>query len=122
MDVLMPQLGQTVAEAVALMRQHKVGCVLVCEDQRLVGIFTERDLLRRVLARGKPLGIPLSTCMTPGPVVVYPTEPVSAALPLDDGWADAEVVLSSHSVRPPQPSPELTLAPWESAVWRRARS
>jgi oligo-1,6-glucosidase len=52
----------------------------------------------------------------------FSDEPVSAALPLGDGWAEAEAVLFSHSVRPPQPSPELTLAPWESAVWRRARS
>src|SRR5262249_44669352 len=36
---------QSVAEAVALMRQHQVGCVLVCEGGQLLGLFTERDLL-----------------------------------------------------------------------------
>src|SRR4051812_39670323 len=46
---------QTIAEAVALMRDKKVGCVLVCIDRRVVGIFTERDLTRRVLAPNKPL-------------------------------------------------------------------
>src|SRR5690242_12709199 len=59
-----------VAEAVSVMRQHGVGCVLICERGRLVGIFTERDLLCRVLAPGRGLNLPLSDCMTPRPVVV----------------------------------------------------
>ena len=70
----------TVAEAVELMRHERVGCVLVCVGQRLVGIFTERDLMRRVLAVGKPLTLPVSECMTPNPVVVYPKEPISVAV------------------------------------------
>ena len=40
---------QTVAEAVALMREKSVGCVLVCNERKIVGIFTERDLMRREL-------------------------------------------------------------------------
>jgi len=69
-----------VTAAVALMRQHGVGCVLICEKGRLVGIFTERDLLRRVLAPGRGLDLPLSDCMTPRPVAVQPTESIGAAL------------------------------------------
>jgi CBS domain-containing protein len=72
--------SQTVAEAVALMRQHWVGCLLVCEGDTLVGIFTERDLLRRVLAAGRPLTEPVSSCMTLDPVTVNPKESISAAL------------------------------------------
>jgi CBS domain-containing protein len=72
--------GQTVADAVALMRENRVGCVLVCSEQRLVGIFTERDLMRRVLAPGKPLTASVGECMTRDPVVVHPKEPVSAAI------------------------------------------
>jgi CBS domain-containing protein len=71
---------QTVAEAVARMRQHQVGCVLVCRGNDLVGIFTERDLLRRVLAAGKPLTLPVAECMTPDPVVVHPKESISTAI------------------------------------------
>jgi len=52
---------QSVAEAVALMRQKKVGCVLVCRGTSLVGIFTERDLMRRVLAAGLPLSLPVAS-------------------------------------------------------------
>jgi CBS domain-containing protein len=72
--------SQTVAEAVALMRREQVGCLLVCEAERVVGIFTERDLMRRVLAAGKPLTGRVADFMTPGPVVVHPKEPVGAAV------------------------------------------
>lgn len=72
--------SRTVADAVAQMRKEGVGCLLVCEGDQLVGIFTERDLLRRILAPGKPLSLPLSACMTPNPVVVRPKEPIAAAV------------------------------------------
>jgi CBS domain-containing protein len=71
---------QTVAEAVVLMRQHRVGCVLVCRGETLVGIFTERDLMRRVLAAGEAFSLPVSAVMTPSPVVVGPKEPIGAAV------------------------------------------
>ena len=41
----------TVFAAAALMNEHKIGCVLVAENDRLVGIFTERDILMRVVAQ-----------------------------------------------------------------------
>ena len=74
------QAAQPVADAVKLMREKKVGCVLVCEQRRIVGIFTERDLLRRVLSQGKPLDTPMSECMTPDPVTVNPKDPISCAI------------------------------------------
>jgi CBS domain-containing protein len=70
----------SVAEAVALMRQERVGCVLVCETERVVGIFTDRDLMCRVLAAGKPLTLSVSECMTPNPVVVHPKDSIGAAV------------------------------------------
>jgi CBS domain-containing protein len=71
---------QTVSEAVALMRQESVGCLLVCEGRKVVGIFTERDLMRRVLAEGKPLSLTVRECMTPDPVTVHPKDPITAAV------------------------------------------
>ena len=58
---------RTVAEAVRLMRERRVGCLLVCRDDRLLGVFTERDLMRRVLAAGLPLTTAVADCMTPIP-------------------------------------------------------
>lgn len=76
------QLGpqQTVGEAVRLMQQKGSGCLLVCEGERLVGIFTENDLLRRVLAPRLPLTTPLAACMTPDPITVQPRDSISAAV------------------------------------------
>src|SRR5262245_12714104 len=55
---------QSIASVAALMRQHRVGCVVVCRGEELIGLFTERDLMRRVLAAGKPLDTPVADCMT----------------------------------------------------------
>jgi CBS domain-containing protein len=70
----------TVADAVALMRRENVGCVLVCEGGRLAGLFTERDLMCRVLAVGKPLSLPVAEVMTPDPVTVLPRDPIRVAV------------------------------------------
>ena len=103
--------SQTVLDAVGAMRRAGVGYVLVCEDDRLRGIFTERDLLRRVLATQKPLSVPIATCMTPDPVSVSCKEPVAAAirrmeeggyrhLPVVDGSGHVVGMLSAkHIVR-----------------------
>jgi CBS domain-containing protein len=72
--------SQTVGDAVALMRQEGVGCVLVSQGSRITGIFTERDLMRRVLAQGKPLTLPVVLCMTPNPEQVHPKDSIAAAL------------------------------------------
>lgn len=71
---------QAVAEAVALMQAARVGCVLVCDAGRLVGMFTERDLLRRVLAVDRPLATPIAAVMTRQPVVVQPWDPIAVAV------------------------------------------
>jgi len=42
----------TLAEAIAAMKEHATGCILVASDGRLVGIFTERDVLFRVAGAG----------------------------------------------------------------------
>src|SRR4051812_48614862 len=75
------RLDATVADAVEQMRRHRVGCVLVCRaNGTLAGIFTERDLLRRVLAVAGPLDQPLENCMTPNPAVARPSEPIGQAV------------------------------------------
>lgn len=83
---LWPRLAQparpedTVADAVLLMKERDVGCVLICREGKLIGIFTERDLMRRVLAPGLPLTLTLRACMTPDPVVVRPKDSVATAV------------------------------------------
>ena len=55
----------TVADAVRVMNEKKIGSVLVVEGGRLVGIFTERDVLSRVVAAGvNPLTALVSSVMS----------------------------------------------------------
>ena len=63
----------TVAEAVDEMNRHRVGSVLVLEDKRLVGIFTERDVLRRVVGAGvDPRRATVADVMTRGVITISP--------------------------------------------------
>jgi CBS domain-containing protein len=68
----------SVEDAWHLMREHRVGCVLVVEDERLVGILTERDLLLRV--EGPWSARPLRGVMTPEPETLSPEDPIVYAL------------------------------------------
>jgi signal-transduction protein with cAMP-binding, CBS, and nucleotidyltransferase domain len=88
------QADRSVAEAVEVMRAEGVGCLLICRGEQLVGIFTERDLLARVLAPARPLCLPVADCMTPAPVTVQPKDPISSALRrmLEGGYRHLPVV------------------------------
>src|SRR5258708_40234751 len=57
---------QSVAEAARQMRTHSHGSAMVCRDGKLIGIFTERDLMK-LLAEGKSLDLPASEVMTSHP-------------------------------------------------------
>ena len=45
--------NQTVREALELMKEHDIGCVLVMENDRLAGILSERDYARKMILLGK---------------------------------------------------------------------
>lgn len=63
----------TIAEAVAEMNRHRVGSVLVLDGGRLVGIFTERDVLRRVVGAGiDPRTKLVADVMTSGVITISP--------------------------------------------------
>ena len=83
LDLTMPRLIESdrpVAAAVDLMREHRTGCLLITRQGKLVGIFTERDLLNRVLAAGLPLNVPIMEVMTANPITVDPKASVRVAI------------------------------------------
>jgi CBS domain-containing protein len=71
----------TVVEAARLMKQQNIGALLVLDSSRLIGIFTERDALFRVLAAGRdPNATQLGDVMTAQPQTIGPDEPFLHAL------------------------------------------
>jgi CBS domain-containing protein len=69
-----------VSAALELMRKHRKGCVLICDNKCVAGIFTERDFLRRVVAAGKPLTTPVADVMTAKPVCILAKDPIRVAV------------------------------------------
>ena len=64
---------QTVLEAAQLMNARGIGAVLVTEGERLTGIFTERDVMRRVVAEQRdPSTVTLFDVMTTRLVTTRP--------------------------------------------------
>lgn len=75
------QRGATVRDAVQVMTANDVGIVLVLEGERLVGVFSERDVVRRVVDRGlDPARTPVGDVMTTQLVVGDPDEDYQSAI------------------------------------------
>lgn len=71
----------TVHEAVTMMNLQKIGCILILDGDKLVGIFTERDVLTRVVGSGlDPRTTPISQVMTANPRTVAPDTPLEDAM------------------------------------------
>lgn len=69
--VLSVDAEQSVIEAVRLMTEFNIGAVPVLRGGELVGIFSERDLMRRVVAGGRSPGVTkVGEVMTAKPQVV----------------------------------------------------
>lgn len=67
-DVIVASPGTTVLEAVRLMAEAKVGSLIVKDDDGVAGIFTERDLLSRVVARSLEPGATMLADVMSSPV------------------------------------------------------
>ena len=68
----------TVLDAAQRMNEAGIGGVVVLEGRAVVGIFTERDVLRRVVADGRdPASTPVSEVMTPDVATVRPDAPLA---------------------------------------------
>ncbi len=75
----------TVREAAIRMAEAKVGAMLILDHGKLTGIFTERDILNRVVAkRLDPDATPLSQVMTADPRTISADKPLAHALVMMD--------------------------------------
>jgi CBS domain-containing protein len=71
------EAGQTVSEALQLMREHEYGAVCVTDGGVLTGILTERDMVMRVFGvLDQPLTRKVRDVMTPTPVALQSTDEI----------------------------------------------
>ena len=73
--------GSSVFGALELMARHNVGALLVMENKKMVGIFSERDYARKVILKGKSSRETLvSEIMTADPLVIAPERTIRECL------------------------------------------
>lgn len=71
----------TVFEALEKMSAHDVGSILIMDDEKLLGIFTERDYLKKVVLHNRSSKTtPIKEIMTVNPVCVSPGESLEDAM------------------------------------------
>lgn len=71
----------TIRTVLRLLQSEKTGAAMICLEGKLLGIFTERDVLR-LLADGVDLNSPVSNVMVKNPVTLRPTDTVAHAIGL----------------------------------------
>ncbi len=80
----------TILEATRLMNEHSIGALVVIEGGRIVGIFTERDVLRRVVACDRnPSHVRIDDVMTTDVACCTPATTVD----------EARSVMKNHRIR-----------------------
>ncbi len=85
-ELLTAPAAPTLAEAARMMKQRHVGAAMVVEDGKLVGVFTERDALFRVVAEGLDgLTTRVADVMTRNPQTIHPDKPFAHALQMMHG-------------------------------------
>jgi CBS domain-containing protein len=73
--------GTTIGQAARIMKEHRVGCVLVEDAGKLVGIFTERDILTKLVGTGyDPAKVLVDGVMMRNPETLTLEDPIAFAL------------------------------------------
>ena len=88
--VITTSSGVTVYEAVALMAHHEIGALVVLQDEKIVGIITERDYARKIILRGRA-----SRETAVGEIMTSNVVCVAA----DQSVEDCMALMTSHGVR-----------------------
>ena len=100
-DVLTVEPSDTIGEAAEKMNASNVGAVVVMEDMvRIVGIVTERDLLRAVASRARAAEARVRQWMTPDPVTIDPdiTIEEAAKIMFDNNFRHLPVVKDGRAL------------------------
>ena len=100
-EVLIASPNTSVSTAAKLMAKNQVGAVMVVENKRLIGIFTERDAVFRVIAKDcNTETTRLADVMTTTPKTVTPDDSFGYALLLmqENGFRHVPVIENSQPI------------------------
>lgn len=75
-NVISIDSSMTVGDAAKMMDDASIGAIIVLENGIAVGIITERDLVRRIIAKGKPLSTNVKVAMSSPLIVINPDDSV----------------------------------------------
>lgn len=82
-EVIQASVGDTVAQVVAMLAERRIGCVPVVEQGKVVGIFSERDLVYGIAQTGAALlDKAVGEVMTKPAVTIAADTPILSALAL----------------------------------------
>ncbi len=88
-DVAFLHPNDSVEQAAWLMKQHNIGSLPVCSDNRVIGIITDRDIALRSVAQGTDVVQTVSEIMTQNPVLGDPQMDI----------CDAAQIMSDNQIR-----------------------
>lgn len=75
--------NDSVLNALQLMMEKNISALLVIEEDKLLGIFTERDYARKIILQGKSSkDTPIYEAMTPDPHTISPIESIDSCMAL----------------------------------------
>ncbi len=86
-EIINPKLVQTtpdlsVKDAIEMMQANRAGYIVVANNKKVVGIFTESDVVQKILDKNVNWSDPISKYMTPNPLCLKPSDVVGAAIDL----------------------------------------
>ncbi len=91
----------SLSQAIEAMKQDEGGCAIVCaDDGSVVGIFTERDLLTKIVGQETDLNAPVSNWMSPVVATLTPEATVGDAVAImnDKGYRNVPLVKNGKLV------------------------
>lgn len=74
--VLTADKSVSIQDAAQKMKELKIGCVIITEDSKPIGIVTERDFVTKVAAEGRPLFTEISEVMSSPLITIDPEETI----------------------------------------------
>ncbi len=86
-DLATLDVSTSIKDAAKLMDEKDIGCIIVTKNQSPVGILTERDFVKRIIAKGKPTTTVLEEVMSSPLIEIDPNETV---------WEAAQIMKTNN--------------------------